>query len=159
MIRHLFNLFIFLSIIDGILEGPIKQKPFADAIKQLNEKLCGRWVALSVERVGHHTVKKMFRVLQSMEDKASLSAELAQGINKLSGNSMGRSVILECAVKDFMEGEDVWKDAVAKIDETHNLFNDIFGESEELEKQKKKKRKVDKDHCDLADNKKVKQEN
>ena len=73
-------------------------------------------MALSVERVGHHTVRKIFLKLGTMalEDRASLSEELANSISRLNGNAMGRSVITDCAVKDYTEGDKVWNSAVKK---------------------------------------------
>mmetsp|Transcript_41 Transcript_41/g.90 ORF Transcript_41/g.90 Transcript_41/m.90 type:complete len:725 (-) Transcript_41:175-2349(-) len=129
-------------IIDGILDGPTKQKPFSQAVKKLFSKLEGRWVSLSVSRVGHHTVRKIFIKLQSMDDKAALSAELAQGINRLNGNSMGRSIITDCAVKDYLESKEVWESAVKKRMEKESFLKDIFeGNLDGGEKKRKRKRK------------------
>ena len=50
----------------------------------------GNWSRLAVHRVGQHTVKKVFKKLVSINDKAALAAELAQNKAKLSGNNMGR---------------------------------------------------------------------
>jgi len=134
-------------IIDGILDGPTTQKPFSQAVKKLFEKLKDRWVSLSVERCGHHTVKKIFIKLTNMEDRASLSRELAIGINRLSGNAMGRSVIADCFVKDYMEGEDVWNAAVKKRLEREVFLKEIdegnFGGTEKKRKRKRKKTSQD----------------
>lgn len=128
---------------DGILEGPIQEPIFAKATKNLLSNLSGRWVALSTERVGHHTVKKLFCALADMDDKAALAVELAQGTNRLSGNAMGRSVMEECCLKDFMEGEEAWKAAVNKKLQREKWLKEIGGSSEEKELPKvgKKKRK------------------
>jgi len=126
-------------LIDGILDGPTKQQPFSPAVKKLFEKLKGRWVALSVERIGHHTVKKIFIKL-NMEDRKLLSEELANGINRLNGNAMGRSVITDCAVKDYLEGEDVWNAAVKKRLEKEDFLKDLE-DSLGTEKKRKRKRK------------------
>lgn len=101
-------------IIDGILEGPTNQTPFTKAMKTLCKKLSGHWTTLAVERVGHHTVKKMFMKLKSLEDKKVIVAELSASINRLSGNAMGRSIINDCAVREYMEGEEIWKNTVKK---------------------------------------------
>ncbi len=149
-------------IIDGILDGPTGQKPFSKAVKKMYQKLQGKWVALSVERVGQHTVKKIFIKLQSMEDRLSLSEELAQGIHKLDTNAMGRSVISECAVRDYMEGEEVWNNAVKKLLEKESFLKDIIegnlGGSEKKRKRKRKKtNKVDNENEESTAMKKSKE--
>ena len=78
-------------ILDGILEGPSNAPTFATAFKSLFEKLQGRWVSLSLDRVGHHIVKKLFHALPKMDDKAKLVEELVAGGNRLNGNVMGRT--------------------------------------------------------------------
>jgi hypothetical protein len=57
---------------DGILDGPKEELAFADARKTLLEKLNGRLVTLAVDRVGNHTIKKLFKGLTEWEDKAVL---------------------------------------------------------------------------------------
>jgi len=106
-------------------------------------------VSLSVERVGHHTVKKLFRSLQSLDDKAELSDELASGMNRLSGNAMGRSVMDACFVREYCEGEKAWTDAVNKQAREEEWLKDIVGKGEGVEssndnlgnKKRKRKRK------------------
>eukprot|EP00551_Chaetoceros_affinis_P005633 CAMPEP_0203676360 /NCGR_PEP_ID=MMETSP0090-20130426/24285_1 /ASSEMBLY_ACC=CAM_ASM_001088 /TAXON_ID=426623 /ORGANISM="Chaetoceros affinis, Strain CCMP159" /LENGTH=761 /DNA_ID=CAMNT_0050542883 /DNA_START=64 /DNA_END=2349 /DNA_ORIENTATION=+ len=127
-------------IIDGILEGPTRQEPFANSVKELCTKLKGHWVQLSVERVGHHTVKKIFLKLKFFEDKAAISEELSKGINRMSGNAMGRKIISECAVKDYMEGEDVWRSVVKKAMERESFLKEIV-EGDTIGSTKKRKRK------------------
>ena len=135
--RHCLTLRIFSSVIDGILEGSVNFS------RELLTKLKDRWVSLSVERVGHHIVRKVFVALKSMEDKMELSAELAKCINRLNGNSMGRSIIVDCAVKDFLEGEGVWREAVKRRTEKENFLNEIMedklGKPEKKRKRKRKK--------------------
>ncbi len=154
-------------IVDGILDGPTKQAVFSEAVTSFFLKLKGRYVALSVERIGHHTVKKIFIRLQNMEHRASLSEELAGGINRLSGNAMGRSVIMDCAVKDFMEGPEVWSASVKKRIERENFLKEIedgkLGSNGGTEKKRKRKRKkasgkegVQEDIKEAADAKKAK---
>jgi hypothetical protein len=104
----IFNL--LCSIIDALLDGPAS--PVAS--KLLAQKLSGRFSFLAAERVGHHTVEKLFRALPTMEEKAALSAELSHYLNRLCGNAMGRSTMVKCAVKEYLEGEAVWKEALAK---------------------------------------------
>ena len=129
------------SIVDGILDGPREEPGFAQARKNLLEKLSGRWAALAVDRVGNHTVKKLFRGLAEWEDKAVLSAELVQALNRLGGNAMGRSVIEACAVKEFLQGEDAWKAAVRKMQQREEWVEDILAVGNKEKGDKKKKRK------------------
>jgi len=128
-------------IIDGILEGPTDQAPFSKATKELSQKLAGQFVALSVERVGQHTVKKIFLKLQ-LDGKVQISSELSKGINRLSGNAMGRSIISECFVKDYMESEDVWKSSVKAMEEKKSFLKEIIdGDITTNSKKRKRKRK------------------
>ena len=113
-------------IMDAIVVGGETGKPFSTARRQLLEKLSGRWVALSVERVGHHLVQNLFKGLASMVDKATLTAELARGMNKLGGNAMGRKVIMTCAVKEFLEGEMEWNAAVTKQARREEWLKDVL---------------------------------
>lgn len=131
---------------DGILDGPREEAAFAQARKKLLRKLSGQWAALAVDRVGHHTVKKLFRGLTEWEDKAILTAELAQALKRLGGNSMGRSVIEACAVKEFLEGEETWKTAVRKAQHREELVEDILAIGEKDTKAEKKKKRKRKKH-------------
>lgn len=128
-------------IIDGILDGPIKQKPFSQALTHLQEKLTGRWVELSLERVGHHCVKKIFTKLHSIDDKLLLTKEIAVKINRLGGNAMGRSVLSECAVKDFLESEDVWRSTIKKRIEKEQFVDELIDGNIQSDKKRKRKRK------------------
>jgi hypothetical protein len=123
---------------DGLLDGPSK----STASKLLLPKLSGRISFLAAERVGHHVVIKLFRALP-LEEKAALSLELSHSLNRLGGNAMGRSVMDSCAVKEYLEGEVVWKSALAKQEEKDNWLKDIMGESdnEDTEKSKKKRKR------------------
>jgi hypothetical protein len=123
---------------DGLLDGPSK----STASKLLLPKLSGRISFLAAERVGHHVVIKLFRALP-LEEKAALSLELSHSLNRLGGNAMGRSVMVSCAVKEYLEGEVVWKSALAKQEEKDNWLKDIMGESdnEDTEKSKKKRKR------------------
>jgi nucleotidyltransferase/DNA polymerase involved in DNA repair len=131
---------------DGVLDGPREDPEFAQARKKLSTKLSGQWAALAVDRVGHHTVKKLFRGLTEWDDKAILTAELAQALNRLGGNSMGRSVIQACAVKEFLEGEEAWKTAVRKAHHREELVEDILAIGEKDTKAEKKKKRKRKKH-------------
>ena len=110
-------------IMDAITDGKNEKKQRAH--RQLLEKLSGRWVALSVERVGHHLVQNLFGALKSLDDKATLTCELARGINRLGGNAMGRKVMATCAVKEFMEGEDIWKEEVRRQARKEEILKEL----------------------------------
>ena len=160
------------SIIDGILEGPTNLPPFSHATRELSEKLRGQWTSLSVERVGHHTVKKIFMKLNSFEDKAIISSELCNSMRILSGNAMGRSIITHCAVREYMEGEEIWKSTVKKAMERESFLKEITmkgsgvggEEGDNMKKRKRKRKKKDTNNDDdtkndLAKEPKIDEEN
>ena len=143
------------SIMEGILSNPsTKVEPFPSYICNLREKLQDRWTFLSMDRIGHHIVKKLFHALPTIIDKYKLTEELAyQGKNRLQGIAMGRAVMQECFVSELIRGgEYKWKDAVKKKmrqDEwlkeivntsTNNNNDDDDGEKENkgMKKQKNK---------------------
>ena len=128
-------------IIDGILEGPMNEKVFDKAATQLLNKLGGRWVALACDRVGHHTVQKLFRVLRNDDLKATLTSELAQNANRLGGNAMGRSVTEACLVKEFMEGENAWNDALRKTRQNVDWLEELEATTTTTKKKRKRTRK------------------
>ncbi len=109
-------------IMDGLLDGPAKEV----ASKSLYSKLFDRLPFLSAERVGHHVVTKLFRALP-YDDKAMMSAELSHSLNRLGSNAMGRSVMASCAVKEYLEGENAWKEALAKQKVDEEWLNEILG--------------------------------
>jgi len=111
---------------DALLDGPSK----STASKALIQKLNDRISFLAAERVGHHTVKKLFKALPTIEDKAAMSAELSQSLNRLGSNAMGRSVMVSCAVKEYLEGENVWKEALARQRGKENWLEEITGVQE-----------------------------
>ena len=115
---------IFNSIMDALLDGPSR----SIASKVLVQKLNDRIPFLSAERVGHHTIEKLFHALPTMDDKAALSAELSHSLNRLGSNAMGRSVMVSCAVKEYLEGEQAWKDALARQRGKENWLEEITGE-------------------------------
>lgn len=118
------------------------------ASKLLLKKLSDRISYLAAERVGHHTVMKLFRALPTMEDKAALSAELSHSLKRLGGNAMGRSVMVSCAVKEYLEGENEWTKAVTKHRGKENWLDEILGEKvgsdDDAGEKKKKRRKKEK---------------
>jgi hypothetical protein len=123
---------------DGILDGPTSEKPFQHAARNLLKRLSGRWVALASDRVGHHCVMKLFDALK-LDDKAVLTAELAQGSNRLGGSAMGRSIMEACAVNAFLNGENAWKDAVRKLDKGDAWLNDLLVAEPEGKKRRQRK--------------------
>lgn len=126
---------------DGILDGPMKEKAFMKTAQRLLSKLDGRWVALASDRVGQHTVKKLFHAL-SVEDKGKLNSELAQGTNRLRGSSMGRSVMDVCALEVFSRSEKEWKEAIRKREQKDTWLQDVLeAETEEPKKKRKRNRK------------------
>ncbi len=128
-------------IMDGLLDGPAKEV----ASKSLYSKMFDRLPFLAAERVGHHVVMKLFRALP-YDDKAVMSAELSHSLNRLGSNAMGRSVMASCAVKEYLEGENAWKEALAKQKVNEEWLNEILGEDggsgdEASGKSRKKRRK------------------
>ena len=128
---------------DALLDGPAS--PIAS--KLLAKKLSGRISFLAAERVGHHTVEKLFRALPTMEEKATISAELSHYLNRLGGNAMGRSTMVKCAVKEYLEGETSWKEAIAKQQTKETWLEEILGDKNkdcsehEAEKERKKEKR------------------
>lgn len=137
-------------LFDGILEGPVKTPAFITAVKALQEKLQGHWVSLSTDRVGQHTVKKMFQALPKIGDKAKLVEELANGGNRLSGNAMGRSVAEVCLVDEYRDDSKNWRTKVSKkmskeerflSDLTKSITQDTGEQKSSSSSKRKRKRK------------------
>jgi hypothetical protein len=113
-------------ILDGILDDSSGDSVFTKAVKQLLIKLQGRWVALSVDRIGHHTTKKVFRALEDMGSREELVQELAEGTNRLTGNAMGRSVVETCAVREYTsKGQDQWRKTIQKTLEREEWLKEM----------------------------------
>ena len=126
-------------IMDGLLDGPAKEV----ASKSLYSKLFSRLPFLAAERVGHHVVIKLFRALP-YDAKAVMSAELSHSLNRLGSNAMGRSVMTSCAVREYLEGENAWKEALAKQRVNEEWLKDILGEDgDETDGKTRKKRRKD----------------
>jgi len=123
---------------DGILEGPKTEKVFLKAMKALLTKLNGRWIALASDRVGHHCVIKLFKALD-FQDKIIMVSELSRGHYRLTGSAMGRSVIENCAITAFLEGENVWEDTIRKLQNNDTFLSEIL--DDEVQKKKRRKRK------------------
>ena len=119
-------------IMDGILDGPVKTPIFSAGTKDLREKLTGHWASLASDRVGHHTVKKLFKHLPRIDDKAKLVEELHGGGNRLRGNAMGRSVIDACLIDAFDENRKEWRHKVGKLQSTseEKFLAEVTGQSE-----------------------------
>ncbi|GAX14327.1 hypothetical protein FisN_1Hh527 [Fistulifera solaris] len=102
-------------LIDGLLEGPVYDKVFATGLSRLASKLSSRWVALAVDRIGHHVVRKLCHALKDERSQEDLMTELAKGKKRLSGVSMGRNILDECLVLEFeMKGATEWRRQLKK---------------------------------------------
>lgn len=139
-------------ILDGILDGPVTSPIFIAATKSLLAKLKGHWVSLSTDRVGHHTVKKMFKALPKIDDKAKLVEELESGGNRMSGNSMGRNVVETCFVDVYRENRKEWRKTVSKMQgKEETPLEDVISKTAESDegkpksKRKRKRKKANKD--------------
>jgi nucleolar protein 9 len=145
-------------ILDGILDNPSGDSVFTKAVKQLLLKLQDRWVALSVDRIGHHTTKKVFRALDDMGSREELVQELVEGTNRLTGNAMGRSVVDACSVREYTsKGQDQWRKTVQKTLEREEWLKEMVSkdtthkrddterkrQGSDLEPASKKSRKAD----------------
>lgn len=134
-------------IMDGLLDGPIKTPIFAGAAKVLYSKVTDNWVSLATDRVGHHTVKKLFSALPRIDDKSKLVDELARGGNRMNGNTMGRSVVEFCSVNEYKENPKSWRKKVVKmISKSEVSFMDdvitkTTGSSGERQKAKRKRKR------------------
>ncbi len=126
-------------IMDGILDGPVKTPIFSAATKDLREKLEGNWASLATDRVGHHTVKKLFKHLPKIDDKAKLVEELYDAGNRLRGNAMGRSVIDACLIDAYDENRKEWRHRVGKLHSTteEKFLADVMGKAEQKNHQTK----------------------
>lgn len=94
--------------------------------------------------------------LKSLEDKKVIVAELSASMNRLSGNAMGRSIINDCAVREYMEGEEIWKNTVKKAME-RALFVKEITEGDIVTNTKKRKRKRKKKDNEENDTKVIKE--
>ena len=101
-------------VMDGILAGATKTPMFISAVKGLFTKLEGKWVSLATDRVGHHTVKRMFHALPKIDDKSKLADELSAGGNRLSGNAMGRSILELCTLDLYNDNCKDWRQKLSK---------------------------------------------
>jgi pectin methylesterase-like acyl-CoA thioesterase len=82
--------------------------------------------------------------LKSLNDKESISAVLSKSLRMLTGNAMGRSIVTDCALREYMEGEDEWKKAVKKAIEKESFLKEIVeGDICNNKKRKRKRKKKD----------------
>jgi len=119
-------------IMDGILDqhGTTTSSIFGTATVDLRNKLSGQWASLATDRVGHHTVKKVFRALPRVEDKLTLVEELSSAGNRLHGNKMGRSVVEACCVDVFVDdgsNNTEWRHKVGRMAKKENFFTELIG--------------------------------
>jgi len=120
-------------IMDGILDqhGTTSSSIFGTATVELRNKLGGQWASLATDRVGHHTVKKVFRALPRLEDKLTLVEELSSAGNRLHGNKMGRSVVEACCVDVFVDdgsNNTEWRHKVGRMAKKENFLTELIGE-------------------------------
>jgi nucleolar protein 9 len=142
-----------ICLMDGILDGPVNTPIFAEATKMLLSKLSGHWATLAGDRVGQHAVKKLFKALPKVDDKAKLVDELAQAGNRLNGTAMGRSVIAACGVDGYLENRKQWRQRTVKLlTSEDSLLADVFpvkgktsgsadDQDEQVAKSKRKRRR------------------
>jgi Pumilio-family RNA binding repeat len=122
-------------ILDALLDGPKDESMFVQARQRLLGKLTGRWVALAVDRVGHHTVQKLFDVLRDIKDQERLVQELLVGKSRLLGNSMGRTVLDALQVRVYeAQGEAEWAKSIKSNQKKKEWLNEII-DSEGKEKE------------------------
>uniref|UniRef100_A0A7S1FN17 Nucleolar protein 9 n=1 Tax=Corethron hystrix TaxID=216773 RepID=A0A7S1FN17_9STRA len=127
-------------VMDGVLDGPVASSPFSAAVVSLFEILRPHLLTLATDRVGHHTVKKIFAALPP-ERRAELTAELAGASGRLGGNAMGRAVIEACFVEEFLAGESAFMAAVARMKNREGFLEDIMAKSGEGGRKRKRKRR------------------
>lgn len=127
-------------IMDGILDlasssASNDTSVFSGALKQLLKKFQGRWVELAIDRVGHHSVIKLFQALERFEDKEVLAAELVKSRSKLKGNAMGRKVMEVCLLQEYVDSSEGWKQALAKKRKReeflHEILQDVIEKNDE----------------------------
>mmetsp|Transcript_6741 Transcript_6741/g.7587 ORF Transcript_6741/g.7587 Transcript_6741/m.7587 type:complete len:776 (-) Transcript_6741:138-2465(-) len=120
-------------IMDGILDhqhGTTSSSIFGTATVDLRNKLSGQWASLATDRVGHHTVKKVFSALPRLDDKLKLVEELSSAGNRLHGNKMGRSVVDACCVDVFVDdgsNNTEWRQKVGRMAKKENFLTELIG--------------------------------
>jgi hypothetical protein len=138
---------------DGVLEGPVQEAHFSTALKRILKKLQGRWVGLAADRVGHHSVIKLFRRLVDMGDREKLVVELSEGMHRLTGNSMGRNVLDVCSVREYNEvGYSEWSSIVKKQLQREQWLKDMvekdLADRAPKKKRDRKRKRLDRDATD-----------
>lgn len=93
---------------------------------------------MAVDRVGHHIVAKIFK-LCSLAKKLEMSLELVKEKNRLSGNSMGRSVMKTCFLHQLMESEHSWRERISKEAEAEQFVLNIAVQDGIKKKRKRRK--------------------
>lgn len=118
---------------DGILEGAMDSPCFSLGLQKLRDTLSGNWVTMSCDRVGQHIVRKIFRQSPS-EERMKIAEELSRAIPRLSGSSMGRSIMEVCAIRHFSAGAEAWNRAVKKAGMESDWLNDVVGSDDQANK-------------------------
>jgi hypothetical protein len=103
----------------------------------------GEFTSLAVDRLGHHTVTKLFKALP-FKEKLEMAQELLDHKSRLGGSSIGRSVMDECCVRELLDSEDAWTRAVHLKEEKDSFLADIVsgGAASTGKKKRKRKRKA-----------------
>jgi len=146
-------------LIDGILDHPQKnEKDISSYTQKLYKKLKGKWIYYAIDRIGKHTVLKLYSLLK-YDNQLSLVQELAESYNRLQGCNIGKHISKELGIDEFItNGEHYWKQKYLKSSsDCKKRF------IQEVDSGKKKKRKkevlVDGIHNDGGDEKIIKNEN
>jgi hypothetical protein len=69
-----------------------------------------------------------------------MALDLVKEKNRLSGNSMGRSVMETCSLHQLIESEKAWREHVSRKAATEKFLQNIAGETE-VSGDKRRKRK------------------
>jgi Pumilio-family RNA binding repeat len=131
-------------ILDVIIESPnATHSVFLSALKRLVAKLKGKWVSVAVDRVGHHTVQKLFMALVDVNDKKVLVEELIAGKNRMIGNNMGRTVLDALEVRVYeMQGESEWSKLIKRRHSNEAWLEEILEGTKPLDANVASKRKA-----------------
>ena len=97
--------------------------------------------------------------LRSLDDKEYMSAALSKSLGKLTGNAMGRSIVTDCFLREYLEDGDIWKVAVKKKIEKESFLNDIVEGDIGNNKKRKRKRKKKENEEDASKTMKLVDEN
>ena len=92
-------------LIEGIFDA---HEAFGFAKQRLADKLKGNFAMLALHKFGHHIVRKCYDSV-SMKRKANVAKELADGSQRILGNSFGRSLHRYCKIELFKRHRSDWQ--------------------------------------------------